>query len=65
MEKKLYIAKKHNAFRRKSDGSIISRFLIIGESDNIDNYEEVVDRRPMSERRGFLGRMNPHKPSLW
>lgn len=61
MEKKFFASKKGNVFRRKSDGVVIGRFVF---DTAIDGYEEVVDERPMSERRGFRGRMNPHRPSL-
>ena len=61
MEKRIFTAKKGNVFRRKSDGVVIGRFIV---DTTIDGYEEVVDERPVSERRGFRGRMNPNRPSL-
>jgi hypothetical protein len=55
MEKKFFAAKRGNVFRRKSDGVVIGRFVI---DTTIENYEEVVDERPRSQR------MNPHRPSF-
>lgn len=47
MEKRFFAARKGYAFRRKSDGVIIGRFVI---DTTIDNYEEVFDQRPRSQR---------------
>lgn len=47
MEKRIFVAKKSYVFRRKSDGVIVGRFVI---DTTIDNYEEVFDQRPRSQR---------------
>ena len=47
MEKRIFAAKRGNVFRRKSDGVIVGRFVI---DTTIDDYEEVFDQRPRSQR---------------
>lgn len=63
MEKKFFVAKRGNVFRRKSDGVVIGRFVI---DATIDGYEEVVDENPrrrssMSPRERFLERARVKK----
>lgn len=55
MEKRIFAAKRGNVFRRKSDGVVIGRFII---DTTIENYEEVIDERPRSQR------MNPYRLSF-
>ena len=55
MEHKFFAAKRGYVFRTKSDGVIIGRFII---DTDIENYEEVIDERPRSQR------VNSHKHSF-
>jgi hypothetical protein len=55
MEKKKFVAKRGNVFRRKSDGVVTGRFIM---DCTTEDYEEVLDERP------YYLRMNPHRPSL-
>lgn len=50
-----YIAKEGYTYKRKIDGFIMGNELYLGKfidgtQDTIDNYEEVIDENPQSEK---------------
>ena len=75
MEKRIYTASEGKTFRRKVDGHIMGNRMILGKfvdgtEDVIENYEEVVNERPIGRRHNrdrreeiLARRKNPHRPS--